>query len=145
MPPLHPMLVHFPIALWLAGSVWLCVAACGRERLAGSAWVLLAVAAACAIPAALTGQYELARLSGALSETAARHQSLGNLLPWLMGGMVLVKGHFFLRGRAGSGGWEPPIWLWCIFGVAISGIILYTSHLGGAMTYFEGVGYRGGS
>lgn len=137
--PWHPFWVHFPLALWVTGSGILLVCLVARKPgWVDFAWSLLALAAVLAIPAAITGQHELDRLSGELSSTMERHRDLGVLLPWLMGALVLLSLHFRLRAKA----LKVPLWIWCILTLIIAALILYTGYLGGVLVYAEGVGAR---
>ncbi|MDJ0837538.1 MAG: hypothetical protein QNK37_13570 [Acidobacteriota bacterium] len=129
--PWHPFLVHFPVALWLFGSVQLTIAVWrGKPQWEKAAWAPLATAAVLAIPAALTGQNEMTAraLSGPAME---RHQDMGNLLPWLMGILVVLKVHTTLR----KGARPLPGIIWIILVLAVSALVIYTASLGGTLVY----------
>ena len=133
-PPLHPFLVHFPVALWLTGTLILLVATIrGKRDWEKFAWLLFALATLGATAAAYTGREELALLDTASLELLGSHGDWGNALPWLMGGGVLVKTHLTLTKREVLG----ERWGWCAFSVVISIFVLYTSHLGGSLVYSE--------
>lgn len=69
--PLHPALVHFPIAFWTAGSVCDGLALAGLLQDTSPATLALALGTATALPAMLAG---LSDLAGLRQET----QALGN-------------------------------------------------------------------
>jgi len=139
--PLHPLLVHFPIALWLVGTVWLIVAGvCGREEWEKTAWILLAVAFVTAIPAVLTGQSEWQRLGEPAADMAVNHRNLGNLLPWLMGLLVLARLHTWLRRKKGT---KVPWWIWAVCCIFVSVLIASAGWTGGHLVYQFGYGVDG--
>ena len=134
--PLHPFLVHFPIAAWLLGSLWLVVAAFAkRTEWAKAGWVLLTTAGIIALPAVLSGQQEYSALAHHGLDALERHRDLGNLLPWLMLTTLALKLHLSLIGK--DRGQFP--WPWCIVALAITALLLYTAWLGGQLVYSQGV------
>ena len=74
--PLHPMLVHFPIAFWVGAN------ACDAAALLGVAgawrlgWLMLALGVAAALPAAGAGMLELIHLPEDAAPAANRHMLL---------------------------------------------------------------------
>jgi len=135
--PWHPFWVHFPIAAWLLGSgVLLTAFVAGRKSWNGHGWLLLILGAIFSIPAALTGQNEFTRAAMKGAEVLERHQLIGNLLPWLMGIIVLWKGHTVLKKENGP---EIPDWLWCLLVSAVSALVLYAGYLGGILVYDRGL------
>ena len=135
--PLHPFLVHFPIAAWTLGGLVLALGLMLRKtNLVGSAWVMLALGAAASLPAVLSGQAEMAALGEVTNPVLSRHRSLGNLLPWLMIAVVLAKAHVTFARRAPA----VPAWVWLLIVLIISGLILWTGLLGGELVYQWGVG-----
>lgn len=142
--PWHPFLVHFPIAGWFFGCVllWLALIAKKPGWRDGGWWCLL-LAALFAIGAAVTGQNEYQELvgvveagQGAVEPAAAnvdleRHRDLGNLLPWLMCALVLLRGHTLFAKQS----FALPDWLWAVVASAIAGLIFYVGHLGGRIVY----------
>lgn len=131
--PLHPFLVHFPLAIWLLGSLLLCLAiGCGRENWQQVAWFLLYCGALCTIPAVLAGQSEYQRLAYLEDQALERHRDLGNLLPWLMGLLVALKLHCTYALRAT---WHIPAWFFGLASLILSALLLYTGFLGGVVVY----------
>ena len=74
--PLHPMLVHLPIALWTLAT------ACDGLTLAGvaqawpPAWLCLVVGLVAALPAMAAGLADFAGLAESAAPTALRHMTL---------------------------------------------------------------------
>lgn len=139
--PLHPMFVHFPIVLWPLGSLWLMVAY-WRKRQAwqDTAWIILIMAAVLAIPASITGQNELMRLGDVTHQTLDQHRDLGNLLPWVMGAIVLLYLHDrFKQKKTG----KIPWWFWVFCCILVSALIIAAGWTGGHLVYLHGFGYRG--
>lgn len=128
---IHPILVHFPIALWLFGSLWLLVAAAAKKPAwANSAWVVLAAGAIMSLPAVVAGQNEIAALEP-LDAVATRHRDLGNLLPWLMLGTLIIKAHTTWR----KGAKPLPEWIWVLICMGIAGLVVWVAALGGEIVY----------
>ena len=135
--PLHPMVVHFPIAAWLLGSGVLLAALIARKpQWRGAAWFLLTVGAITSIPAALTGRNDFAELAIATDPDLLRHRNLGNLLPWLMMGLVMLRAHAYFR--------KPPLdipaWIWAVAAALLGAILAFTGHLGAKLVYIKHLG-----
>ena len=71
--PLHPMLVHFPVAFWTLGALCDGLALLGYEQTWGYAWMLLALGLAMAVPAMAAGFLDLAALSPEAERDGQRH------------------------------------------------------------------------
>jgi uncharacterized membrane protein len=127
----HVVLIHFPIALFLAGVALDAAASLTRRKdLAVAAYYNLAFAALCALPAAATGllawQWDLEgrRLKGIL------------LFHLLSGGAALVlmlavwRVHVIARRRPD----QPfPAFRWPLQAVAVA-LVMLTGHLGGFLS-----------
>ena len=139
MLPIHPFIVHFPIAAWTIGSVFLAVAVVlKRERWEAPAWILLGIGALGGVFAALTGQAEFQRLGETGHRVLSWHRNLGIALPWLMVATVLAKAHFTFARKA-----RPlPAWIWCCLAAGIAVLVLYNGYLGGVLVYRLGLGNR---
>lgn len=134
--PIHPFLVHLPIGGWLIGTLllWIGVFRPKKEWL-NAAWCCLLLGAIASIPAALTGQADIANYEGPIYIEVARHRMIGNLLPWVMIGVVLLKAHVTFRKNSK----KPPEWLFGIFAGIISILVIYAGLLGGKLVYLLGV------
>ena len=134
--PWHPFLVHLPIGGWLMGTLLLWMGILSRRRdWCQLSWICLALAAVASIPAVLAGQADLAEYSGPLYIEVKRHRDLGNLLPWLMCGLVLLNAHFTFRKK----GANVSQWPMVILATLVSILIIYAGLLGGKLVYILGV------
>jgi len=127
--PLHPLLVHFPLALWTLGTLLLLLTR-GKEGLQKGAWLFLGAATLSALLAAWTGD-------GLWSELADQkpvhfiHRRDGTLLPWLMGILVLTRLHRRLKRRA----WP---WPWGAMAATLITAILWKTAISGTTAAFSG-------
>jgi uncharacterized membrane protein len=132
--PLHPALVHFPVACWsLATAADLASLHFGRPAW-GLAGVLLAVGIACAIPTMLAGLLELVKIadgSPALKDVY-RHMTA------VMAALVLYAASLLLRldGMALTAPGLVEIGL----SVLGFGCLAVAGWLGGRLVYEHGVG-----
>ncbi len=107
-----------------------------QEKWHAPGWLLLGIGAGTSILAALSGQSEYAEVAQVGHEALALHRDLGNLLPWLMGGLVLAKAHVTFSKRPMA----VPSWLWCFCSLLISVLLIYVGLLGGGLVYTWGIG-----
>jgi len=130
--PLHPFLVHFPIAFWMLGTAVLCAAWLAKKpNWRNHGWFLLMTGAVCVLPAVLAGQRDFSLLADTGHILLERHRDLGNLLPWLMVSVVLLKLHTSFRRN--STPWPDGAWVFLC--VMICAILMYTGWLGGTLVY----------
>ncbi len=136
--PLHAILIHFPMALlllvpaletlgWLAGWVdgW------------KLAWWAQAAGLASAVPAALSGLFDLVAQS-----RKPGISSLGNLHMLAMTGAVSLMGlSLYLKGGTAA---IPPPGLFAILGLSTgaASLLIWGGWLGGEMVYRHGAGSR---
>jgi len=130
----HSFLVHFPIAAWVMGNVAMLadyVWHRGELRWQAQSWMCLYTAAVMSIPAALSGQAMLTELDPVVLAISQTHQTLGNMVPWFMGGIGALRLHTLFGGK-------PLIesnWAWASIVSAVSVLILLTGHLGGIIRH----------
>lgn len=133
--PLHPALVHFPLALWCATALWDLLGAWRGEP---HWWALgywsLALGLASALPAVVSGFVELA----ALREQAALDQALRHMAVMLAAAAVAL-GNLLLRPASAPppGDLVPALLalsLLCVALLAVGGWI------GGDLVYRRGAG-----
>ena len=133
--PVHPALVHFPLALWATSSVWDALGACTGSLVWWQTgfWCLVA-GSIMAVPAAVTGLTDLA----ALERTPAEDTAMRHMLA--MGGAFAAY-VIALMVRAGTA--PPPGWrLYAALALSCTGLVLLAlgSWYGRRMVYEYGAG-----
>jgi uncharacterized membrane protein len=143
---IHPMLVHFPLALLpVAVSAQAITVAKGqslfeRSCTAQAVFWLLVLAAAGAIAAAIFGDQalDIARETGVPMAQMEGHEELGMLSAWLIVGMAALNG-FFYRKQSTS----RPLSLAVLFGgTALLILVFTTAWFGGQLVYELGINVR---
>lgn len=137
MEHLHPMVVHFPLALLVTawaldtiGLIW------RREAFRRAAWWNLALGAAGAAAAALTGRAAAAtaKHSHEIHQVMTQHERLGYVVICLAGAVVSWR----LATRSSSR--RRDRWIgWALMGLLV-GALAAGAHLGGRLVYEYGVG-----
>ena len=140
--PLHPTLVHFPIALLYGAMIlhgihlwrhnWIC-------RVVGM-W-MLGLAALCSIFASITGQWELTKAGEAgysteIIELMSRHELMGNMLTW--GSSLICIGWVYLFFKNMDDRRIDKLAM--AFLVLLVIIVSFTAYLGGQLVWIHGVG-----
>lgn len=140
----HPMLVHFPIVLFLLGAAVEFIALARRADLAGrgclanSGLALIVLAALAAIVTAFFGDvaFEHAVSLGFPKAPLERHEGFGYTTMWFF--VVYAALHLLAWWRrfplAGGRGW-----LWFIVSLAGVALVLVTAYFGGDLVYRVGV------
>ncbi|MBC8322636.1 MAG: DUF2231 domain-containing protein [Candidatus Marinimicrobia bacterium] len=140
--PLHPALVHFPIALLVTAfifqalhlwkSYWIC-----RTT---SMW-LLGFAAITCFAASVSGQEEAAQVGQSGLDTVVldiiqRHELMANITTWGSAVVIISWVYFFLK--------DPHDIrvdrLALAFLGLLAGVVVFTGYLGGTLTFIYGVG-----
>jgi len=135
--PLHPALVHFPVACWTLGTL---ADAIGAFRSSVLPWQLafglLCVGTAMGLLAAAAGFYELARLpeDHPAQDDAQRHMRLA-LSAW-----VAYASALFLRMDGTTP--TPPGAIALIASIIGFLLLAATGHMGARLVYVHGVGRR---
>ena len=137
MPPLHPALVHFPIALITISVLADLLGRIFRNAAMRSAawWTLMGgtVGAAVSVP---LGYFDMNRAS-LTAETHAfvdLHLNVGWLLLIAVVGLTLWRAHFHTY-------WERPVrWSYLATALLVLGLTLFQGWMGGELVYSRGAG-----
>jgi uncharacterized membrane protein len=137
--PLHPALVHFPIALSLVALLFELLARHPRARnLENAAGVLIVLAALGSVAAVLSGNaaHDDAVVPPAAATLIARHEQVGELAMWLLLALAAV------RVLLGWRGWLKGVvpWAYLLLAAAAAGLVGYNGYLGGKMVFDHGLG-----
>jgi uncharacterized membrane protein len=140
--PLHPMVVHFPLALVIIAALLLVSARLLRsDALAASlaiagTWNLClgAVAALFALGTGLAAVLDL-------DVGAAAHQAISIHLKWAMFTTLVLLLLAVWRG-AGTAPASRPSWIFLVVLLAAAGALTYTGYRGGKNVYEYGVGVK---
>ncbi|MCL4837943.1 MAG: hypothetical protein KJ058_08265 [Thermoanaerobaculia bacterium] len=146
---LHPLVVHFPVALLLVAPWLVLPGFCARPRRARpylvAALVLLAAGAAAGFLAIETGEASAARvlLPAGGEEALDHHARLGRLVPWAAAGVALaLAGYLAWSSRRPA---PPPaarraaLAAWLAAALAVAGLVAATGTAGGRLVHELGV------
>ena len=138
MHPIHPMVVHFPIALLLASLLFDLIALRWRgQECRAMSLSLLALGVLAALVALLTGHLaeEAVEHSGTIPKQAIEtHEELAFAAFWVFAGLLGVK-------MLSYWGWMRERALLVLFiGVSGSVVLLVASYYGGDLVYRYGAG-----
>ena len=126
---LHPMLVHFPVALTMAALLPGVLSFLSRRRFAGIAFYCIFRAAVLAVPAFLVGEQAedgMGRLSEGRHEMVEDHELWGTISMYTLLGVALVQ--LVARFKPDSGGLRMFAFI-ALVGAAV--VVGYTGYLGG--------------
>ncbi len=136
MIPLHPALVHYPIAFAMAAALFQLLAVLRHKpQFTVSALIALGVAGLAAIAAAVTGtaQEELVGGISQISDTLSLHENLGTLSAALLNAVALGALYLYLKERL-------PDLLFLLVLMGLSALLIVTGHWGGVLVYQFGAG-----
>lgn len=134
--PLHPMLVHFPIALWTIASACDLLTLTGVAGAWPVAWLAIVIGSATALPTAIAGLLAIAELDDEAARVANRHMLL------MLSALTAYCASLWLRSNGMRPAPEPsvpPILL------GMLGFLLLTAggRMGAALVYRHGAGRYG--
>jgi len=141
---LHPMLVHFPVALTLAGTGVLAWGTLrGNVHAVKSAFLILVLAGALAVPTYITGQVARAVLedSGTFDRDpvlADRHEDMGLYTMAVLVSLGVFSGLAFRKGAQ----FHARPWPHLVLALAACAMVVATAWLGGRLVFEQGVGVR---
>lgn len=131
--PLHPMLVHFPIAFWTAGSLADVLTITGIGAARPIAWFAIGAGDAVAILTMMAGFIDYAALDERAVPAALRHMA------WMAAAWLFYTIAFLWRGHGLAVG-EGPILLPALCGFAGFVALLGGAWQGGDLVYRHGAG-----
>lgn len=137
--PLHPAVVHFPIALTLVALLFELLGRHPRLRpLTNGGLLLIVLAAAGGVAAVLSGNlaHDAAVVPGAARDLVESHEELGESVMW--GLIVLAALRVVLAAKGWYEGWRP--WVFVLLLAVAAGAVGYNGHLGGRMVFDHGIG-----
>lgn len=137
--PLHPAVVHFPIALTLVALLFEVLGRHPRLRALASGGLLLVVLAALgAIVAVLSGNlaHDAAVVPAAARDLVESHEGLGESVMW--GLLALAAIRVVLAAKEWYEGWRP--WAFILLLLVAAGAVGYNGHLGGKLVFDHGIG-----
>jgi uncharacterized membrane protein/mono/diheme cytochrome c family protein len=139
---LHPIVVHFPIALVVLAAAVEFVRAARRERgLSPATPLLLVVAAASGVVAAVSGWLIAAyEREGDDSSELFGHRWLGTIAAVLLVGLAWKVSRAASRGSGAAVSGLAPMRIQTL---AVAGLVGFAAHLGGEMIYGEGYLLKG--
>lgn len=141
--PLHPMIVHLPIALtvltpfFAAGALWAVRRGASVRPAWGLATAMLVLLFASGWAALRTGEREEERVEEVVGESALEgHEEAAELFLWSAGIVVLLAGAGFLHGRIGNMARIAA----AAGTLALLGTGYNVGHSGGALVYSQNAG-----
>jgi uncharacterized membrane protein len=137
--PVHPAIIHFPIALSLVAILFEFLARHPRaRRLEPSAALLMVLAALGSVAAVLSGQaaHDEAVVPPAVVPLIERHEQIGEIAMWLL--LVVAAVRLVLAWRGWFTGIVP--WAYLALAAAAAGVVGYNGYLGGKMVFDHGLG-----
>ena len=135
--PLHPLMVHFPVAFWASSTVCDGLALAGVDSAWGIAWMLLAAGVVSAVPAMIAGLVDFVRLEDVAVPTANRHMTV----------MGMAWGIYFAALMTRLDNWTPlpgPELLPAALSAAGFCLMALGGWYGGELVYRYGAGMRPG-
>ncbi len=137
--PLHPAVVHFPVALSIVAVVLDAAARHPRLRSLDPAGpVLIVMAAVGAVAAVLTGDAagDAAVVPAGAAALLDRHGDIGELAMWLLLAVAALR--LVAAARGWFRGWVP--WAYLAVAAAAAVVVGYNARLGGEMVFGHGLG-----
>lgn len=148
MTNIHPIVVHFPIALFLTGFALDVVGHLfQREALKRAGLILVVLGAVGALAAMLTGQFAEESAEAGLSAAGERvldqHEDLGRLTAYLLlavaGIRLILATNWLSRWRWVAG---AALAMYLIAGIVGAGTLTATGYYGGELVYRYGAGVQ---
>jgi len=139
MPNIHPLIVHFPIALIIVIMIMDFLGVLSRRQsfisTANILTIFAAVGAAVAVVSGLIAEESVWR-PGEANDLIELHETVGLAVL----GMTLISLIFRLTVKKNKSGW--PGWMAVILSLIASALVGYGGYIGGEMVYKYGTGVR---
>ncbi len=136
---LHPLIVHFPVALLTVGVLCDAMGILGRrDPFLKTGYLLLILGAGGAVAAALTGESaaEIAEKIPGIQADLEQHETLSTAAAWLSVALTLARTHLsFKKCFAGT-----VRLVYLLLALALAGLISASGYTGGHMVYTYGAG-----
>jgi uncharacterized membrane protein len=144
LPGWHPMVVHFPLALVVTGTILLLAAKLVRQERYASVLATvgtwnLCLGAVGALVAIATGLAAVLHLNADVG--VAAHQAISLHLRWAISTTLVLVLLAVWRG-AGSAQESRPSWIFLVVLLAATGALIVTGYRGGENVYRYGVGVQ---
>ena len=139
MKPIHPMLVHFPIALLVVSVLADFLAFLGAgDSLSDAGWWTLLGAAVSAVFAVFAGLFDMYRalLTEAMHERVHKHMKVGIALAAVITALAVWRGMIHFEQDVELG------WTYIAVAFLAVGLAAFQGWLGGELVYTHGVGVR---
>jgi len=130
---LHPLIVHFPIALLIVGFVADTVYLLYKKEvcLSKMGFYLMLAGTLGAIAAVLSGNFFTENMAGTAETIRERHETLANITMYLMIAASVLRIYLVKKGKAESKA-ALGVYILYLIGVILVG---YTGMLGGTMVF----------
>ncbi|MBD3919331.1 hypothetical protein H8B09_11245 [Paenibacillus sp. PR3] len=135
---LHPILVHFPIALITAGVIYDLILAFSRKQLPlrQGLWIWMTAACAAWLSVA-TGPEDDSRGNTTYLDI---HSTLADVTAWVVTLLVIARLYMLFRGRDKLV--RAALAIYLVVAIAACGLVLGTGYYGGKMVYDNGIGVK---
>jgi uncharacterized membrane protein/rubrerythrin len=130
---LHPLSVHFPVALIIVGLLFDVVSLFFKKDkcLSRAGFILMILGCLGAVGAYLTGEYFSRSLEGPLGEKKEYHELFAKITMWVMVGTTALR-ILLVALKKDQGGLK---WLVLVLFLGGAGLVSYTGLLGGSLVY----------
>ena len=129
----HPLTVHFPIALLIAGFVYDAITLffCKDHKLSKAGLYLMVLGTLGAFAAYLTGEYFTFEMDGPAGEKKEEHELYAKITMWFMLAVSVLRVYVTWKKKEQSG----LKWLIFVLFACGAGLVGFTGYLGGSLVY----------
>ena len=137
MTPIHPLFVHFPIALLMVGGIFYGLELILKKEEFGTFGFYLLIGGVVGVVAAIaSGNFSESEIihTQEIHELLGDHATIGWVVAWVFA--ILLTWAFLRKGRQTTP--EKAVFM-AIYAIGI-GVMIYGAHLGGELVYEKGAG-----